>query len=81
MRAVVAVPVQLPLFQEGGDLFRSKPVASTHGGVASHQAEQVVEQLLPVRRLLPRRQVAILTWGKPTGEVGRARLDRPDQSR
>ena len=45
VRAVVRVLGEFALGQQRGDGFRRQPVAGSHGGVAGHQAEQVVEQL------------------------------------
>ena len=46
VRTVVRVLRQFPLGQQCGDGFLRQPVARAHSGMAGHEAEQVMEQLL-----------------------------------
>ena len=48
-------PAALP--DQGGDLLRRQPVAGSHRRVTGHQAQQIVEELFPIRRSLLANQV------------------------
>src|SRR5262249_45565466 len=54
---VVRIRGQVALGEECLNLFRRQTIPRFHRRVAGHQAEQVVEKLFPVRRLLPGHEV------------------------
>src|SRR5438128_699975 len=55
--AVVGFVGEAALLQQGGDFFGRQTVAGTDGGVAGHQAEQVVEEHFTIGQMFLGRQM------------------------